>query len=522
MKNLPLGVQTFRDFIELNYLYVDKTKDIYDLFAKGGKYAFLSRPRRFGKSVLVSTLAEIFSGKKQLFKGLWIYDKIEWIKHPVIHIDFSKITFKDPNSLEQALEMLVEKIAEDNHIKLDPRYFLKEKFGQLIEKMSGAQQQKVVILIDEYDKPMIQYVEANNTQKALEIRDVLKNFYSVIKGSDEFLRFVLITGVSKFSRVSIFSDLNNLDDLTLQEQYSTIVGYTQRELEHYFSPYIDQLAKKRSQSKNALMEIIKKWYDGYSWDAKNFVYNPFSIVNLFKVGSFENFWFATGTPTFLINILKERQVDLLELENLKAYKYTFDSFKIENISTSALLFQTGYLTVKKITIEDEDEEKVYSLDYPNYEVKNSFLTNILDAYTQEKKDFDAGIPKRIGKAIKLGNMEGFIKEIKALFASIPYHLIFGEKEAYYHTVIYLILTLAGAQVRCEEATNKGRIDAVVETENRIYIIEFKMGTAAEAIAQIKEKKYYEKYQGQEKEIFLLGIGFDSQERNIGNYLLESL
>ena len=224
MKYLPLGVQTFRDFIEQDYLYVDKTAKIYELFAKGGKYFFLSRPRRFGKSVLVSTLKEIFSGNKELFKGLWIHDKIEWTKHPVIHIDFSKVTAKTPDILEQSLNSLIEEVAADNKIKLNPKLFLKDKFGRLIKTMSRSRQQKVVILIDEYDKPIIQFMERGRNKEAAEIRDILKNFFGIIKGSDEFLRFVFITGVSKFSRVSIFSDLNNLTDITLHDNFSTLVG----------------------------------------------------------------------------------------------------------------------------------------------------------------------------------------------------------------------------------------------------------------------------------------------------------
>ena len=370
MKNLPLSIQTFRDFIDEDYIYVDKTKQIHDLFATGGKYYFLSRPRRFGKSLLISTLAEIFSGNKELFKGLWIYDKIEWIQHPVVHLDLSKLTFKTPEMLENALDIRIEKIATDYNVHLDHGLFLKEKFGQLLEKLS--QKQKVVILVDEYDKPITEHMEADNIEIAKNIRKVLKNFLGVIKGSDAFLRFVFITGVSKFSRASIFSDLNNLVDITLMDNFADILGYTEAELAHYFAPYIEQMAEKQGISKGYLAETIRNWYNGYSWDGEHFVYNPFSILNLLNANRFRNFWFISGTPTFLIQLIKLNKSEITEFENLTVENYTFDSYDIENIDIVALLFQTGYLTIKKITIEDEEE--TYHLSYPNKEVRDSFLT----------------------------------------------------------------------------------------------------------------------------------------------------
>ncbi|HLP48783.1 MAG TPA: AAA family ATPase [Candidatus Kapabacteria bacterium] len=277
-------------------MYIDKTRDIYNLFAEGGQYYFLSRPRRFGKSLLISTLAEIFSGNKELFKGLWIYDKIEWTQHPVVYLDLSKVSFKTPEMLENALEMRIEKIAADYNVQLDHGLFLKEKFGQLLEKLSLKQ--KVVILVDEYDKPITEFLEAGKIETAKNIRMVLKNFFGVIKGSDAFLRFVFITGVSKFSRVSIFSDLNNVIDITLMENFAAILGYTEAELTHYFAPYMDRLAEKWGMTKSSLTETIRDWYNGYSWDGEHFVYNPFSILNLFNANRFRNFWFTSGPPLF--------------------------------------------------------------------------------------------------------------------------------------------------------------------------------------------------------------------------------
>jgi hypothetical protein len=514
MKKLPLSIQTFRDFIEQDYIYVDKTKPIHDLFARGGKYFFLSRPRRFGKSLLISTLAEIFSGNKELFKGLWIYDKIEWTPYPVIHMDFSTIDYTSPKKFKESIKKFLNKTAISHGLTLDEEKSDKESFVELIEKLSAKG--RVVILIDEYDKPLIEYIEAEKIETAGEIRQVLKNFYGVIKGMDAYLRFVFITGVSKFSRVSVFSDLNNLRDITLSKSFATLLGYTETELKHYFDPYLAQLASETAISKKQLTKEIRQWYNGYSWDGKNFVYNPFSILNLFTENRFGNYWFSSGTPTFLIKSIKRFRSEIREFENLPVKSYIFDCYDIENMNIAALLFQTGYLTIKQISIEDREE--TYHLSYPNKEVRDSFLTYLFGEYSQKDEIFGSRFLKRINEVAKAGDMDGFIGEIKSLFASIPYNIFIGDREAYYHSLIYLILRLSGAEVMCEDPTNIGRIDAVLETEKKIYIMEFKVGSEQEALAQIKEMKYYEKYLGSGKEIVLLGIGFDPEKRNIGNYL----
>lgn len=518
MKNLPIGIQTFAKLIKGNYLYVDKTEYIYNLMTGSGEYYFLSRPRRFGKSVLVSTLAEIFSGNKELFKEVWIYDKIRWDPHPVIHIDFSTIDYESPEQLKESIKKFLNKTAISHGIILDEEKTFKESFVELIEKLSVKG--RIVILIDEYDKPIIEYMETGRIETAKKIRDVLKGFYGVIKGSDAYLRFVFITGISKFAGVSVFSDLNNLIDITLMEEFSTLLGYTEAEMEYYFSPYVERMAEKRGMSKNYLMEAIRKWYNGYSWDGKNFVYNPFSILNLFNTNNFENFWFSSGTPTFLIKLLKTRQNELMEFEDLQVKSYTFDCYDIENLEITALLFQTGYLTIKKITIKDQ--VATYYLSYPNREVRDSFLTHLLGAYTQKDMRLSTRVLGRMGEAVEEDDMERFVQEIKILFASIPYNIFISEREAYYHSIIYIILRLNGAVVRCEDPTNIGRIDAVLETGNKIYIMEFKVGSEQDALTQIKEMKYYEKYLGGGKQVVLLGIGLDPEKRNIGNYLLENL
>jgi hypothetical protein len=519
MKRLSLGFQTFSKLIAGNRLYVDKTRHIYDLLTGSGQYFFLSRPRRFGKSLLISTLADIFSGNKEVFKGLWIYDRIQWTKYPVIHIDFSTIDYETPESLKESLKKFLDETAISYGLILDEEKSYKESFVELIRKCSSKG--KVVVLIDEYDKPLIEYMETNEIEKAEKIRRVLKNFYGVIKGSDAFLRFVFITGVSKFSKVSVFSDLNNLIDLTLSEGFSTLLGYTEAELAHYFSPYMEQMSEKQGMSKNRLLEKIQKWYNGYSWDGKNFVYNPYSILNLFNENSFENFWFASGTPTFLVKVIKNKEEDAKRFDNLTVSRDAFEKFDIENMEISSLLFQTGYLTIKKIYYI-RDDKKRYQLSYPNQEVRDSFLNVLFQEYTQKSTQRTSEIVDRMAAAIAEDNIDLLIEQFKSLFASIPYNIFIGEREAYYHTVIYFVLKLIGAEVRPEEESNIGRLDAVLETNNKIYIMEFKLGSGQEALEQIKEMKYAEKYRTKGKEIVLAGIGFDSEKRNIDTYLLERL
>lgn len=371
MKKLPIGIQTFSELIEENYLYVDKTKDIYRLFSEGGKYFFISRPRRFGKSLLVSTLKEIFSGNKDLFKGLWLYDQIDWQSYPVIVIDFTKINYETPQKLAASLKRFLDDIAEDRGLKLDKKKNYKESFLELIKELSAKG--RVVVLIDEYDKPIIEFVDKQDTAK--QNRDILKAFYEVLKAADEYLKFVFITGVSKFSKVSIFSGLNNLNDITLDEHFSTLLGYTHEEFLHYFK---DRLKDDRETD-------IKRWYNGYSWDGKDFLYNPLSILLYFDKGKFGNFWFSTGTPTFLIKYIKDHKIDVKRIEDYETNKFLFDSFDIDRINIFSLLFQTGYLTIKEIK-EVSPTQSIYRLSYPNEEVRESFLQYIAVGFDMEQKN----------------------------------------------------------------------------------------------------------------------------------------
>jgi hypothetical protein len=509
MKKLPLGLQTFRTLIEDNYLYIDKTRQIYNLLQGSSRYFFLSRPRRFGKSLLLSTLKEIFLGEQSLFKDLWIYPHWEWKTYPIIYIDFSGLSYSNQDELKDTLNYLITENAKANHIHLTEKNYDKS-FRELISKL--AKKEKVVILIDEYDKPLIDYIE--NKDIAAANRDILRNFYSAIKSADQYLRFVFITGVSKFSKVSVFSGLNNLTDITVDTNYSTLLGYTKDELIHYFS---DRFAEF-SQPKSNVLKNITQWYNGYSWDGQNFLYNPFSILNFFEKKEFNNYWFSSGTPTFLIKLIKEKSFDIQSLTQLNVDHTILDSFDMDNIDIITLLFQTGYLTLKKI--QKVGLRSRYTLSYPNEEVKEAFLKYLLADYTESSPPITGNYIFEMVEALMNQEVNRFIGIIQTVFSAIPYNIFIQNKEAYYHTVIYLVLTLLGVHIESEIQTHSGRIDAVIQTISHIYVLEFKMGNAADTLDQIKNKQYYQKYLSKNKKIILLGIGFDANKKNISDYLSE--
>ncbi|MDR3063088.1 MAG: AAA family ATPase, partial [Methanobrevibacter sp.] len=376
MQKLPVGRQDFAIIRENDYLYVDKTKYIYEMI-KSGDINFLSRPRRFGKSLLVSTLEALFSAKRELFKDLYIYDKWDWDKkYPVLKIDFGSMAYKNSDQLEDSLFDFLNKTSKKFKIELISKT-LPQRFGELIENINEKFKQKVVILIDEYDKPIIDHI--TNFEIADDNRKTLNNFYQSLKANDEFLKFIFITGISKFSSTSIFSGLNNPTDLTLNENYGEICGYTHRELEEYFKEHIENLAIKESLNYKETVNKIEHFYDGYSWDGKTKVYNPFSTLQLFNNRKFSNYWFSSGTPTFLIEILKKENNLEPIIEPIPATEDDLDTFEIDDIHPITLLFQTGYLTIKEINNNHGSME--YILDIPNYEVRESLIRRLVKAYT---------------------------------------------------------------------------------------------------------------------------------------------
>ncbi|GAK48916.1 hypothetical protein U14_00127 [Candidatus Moduliflexus flocculans] len=513
MKKLPIGIQTFEKLIDEDYLYVDKTREVYHAL-QTGQCLFLSRPRRFGKSLLISTVKAIFEGRKDLFRGLWIEDKLDWQPSPVIHLDFSLVDYAG-DTLQDGLLRALACVADDNGLDLRPQGF-KEYFYALIRALA-ERKGKVAVLIDEYDKPIIDYMAV--LPQAHKNRDILRDFYQVLKGSDPYLRFVLLTGVSKFSRVSVFSGLNNLQDLTLAPQFGTLAGYTQEELERDFADYLDDVCRTERLDRADLLTRIRRWYNGYSWNGTDRVYNPFSILNFFAQRRFRNYWFATGTPTMLIDMITSQRIQVEELERKVVSETLFESYDLDHLDMIALLFQTGYLTVADV--RQTPQRLQYVLKYPNQEVKDAFLTHLLQAFTQRRSDETAVAAFDLYDALEAGNLDKFLAILTGLLAKIPYtlHLPY---EAYYHSLIYMILALMGVDLDLEVLTSVGRIDGVLETRDRLYIIEFKYGKAgsdadalaARAIEQIERQRYAERYANDLRPIFLLGLAI-TEDRSFG-------
>ena len=502
MKKLPIGKSTFQTLIEDNYVYVDKTYFAYDLIENGGGYYFLSRPRRFGKSLFLDTLRTIFEGKKELFKGLYIYDKYDWSRtYPVIHISFGGGDFGSREQLCNKMKFILDNNKRRLNIQCNEYKESSLYFQDLIIQAYEAYNQKVVILIDEYDKPILDNIE--NKELATQIRDELKSFYSIIKDSDRYLKFVFITGVSKFSKVSLFSGLNNLNDITLDKSFATICGYTQKDLETVFFDFL----------KDQNFGEIKKWYNGYKWLGEA-VYNPFDILLFIQKGfEYDNYWFSTGTPEFLLKLIEKNKYYLPNLEKIIADRRILDSFDVDNIELETLMWQTGYLTIEKAF--ETPRGMKYQLKIPNKEVELSLIGTIADFLSRVDK---AEIYKdSIYEALLQANFSEFEKQLKSLFASIPYNNFTGAKlyeyEGYYASVFYAYVKSLGVEVIGEDVTNKGRIDITLKMPDSIFIFEFKTDGEG-ALQQIKDKRYYEKYVSLQKPIYLVGIEFSSAERNV--------
>jgi hypothetical protein len=515
-RKLPVGVQDFEKLRTENYLYVDKTQLLYQMITQGNVY-FLSRPRRFGKSLLVSTLHAIFRGKRHLFKDLWIdSSNYTWEQHPVIWLDMSAVTNSSAGEFQKSLSYHLDKVAKQYGVKLSSSLSVSDCLDELITELA-KDNQKVVVLIDEYDKPLVDQI--HRPAIALENREILKQFYGILKAQDANIRFVLLTGVSKFSKVSVFSGLNNLEDISLLTDYAPLLGYTQQELTDYFSLEIDSLAKKEGLSHQVLLDKIKYWYNGYRFSKEEIsVYNPFSTLLLFKQQEFSVHWFATGTPTFLINLIQEQQFDIADLENLKIKAVNFSTYEIDKLSVLPLLYQTGYLTIKSYHADKE----YYELGYPNWEVEISFLDSLLTYFSKVDQSIQTNFIFDMIGALEAQSFDDFFQHLKGFLARIPYELHMpGEK--YYQNIFYLVFRLVGLQLNAEVHTNRGRIDAVIEGKDNILIFELKVDKSAqEALEQIKTKGYAEPYMPQQKAIYLIGINFNSAARNVSDYVIEQL
>lgn len=512
-KPVQASTYTFRHIIEGGFLYVDKTRYLYELVRPGTGIYFLARPRRFGKSLMISTLEEIFLGNKEIFQGLWIADSdYAWQSYPVIRIDFSQERIYTAGGLQELLSAFIEEIAVKHKLTL-PKTNYQRQFRRLIQQLGEAN--KVVILIDEYDKPLIDNLD--NLPEAIQIRDTLKNFYTIIKAMDQYIRFVFITGISKFSKVGVFSSMNNLTDLTMNPRFATAVGITEDEMGVNFQEHMAEFAVKEELTTDALADKIRQWYDGFCFveDCPH-VYNPFSTLQLFYNQRFDNYWFETGTPTFLIKLIKEQGYDVRELETLELTALGFSTYEIEELEIIPLLFQTGYLTIKGYT----PARRLYQLGYPNEEVENAFLTHLLAAFNTVPKGMNEGYLWQMIDALEAHALDQFFTVLQIFFANIPYN-IHLKYEKYYQTIFYLIFKLIGLRVDAEIYTEQGRIDAVIELSDHIFLFEFKLDQSAEkALAQIKDHEYATKYRLKGKSITLVGANFDSAKRQIAEWKSE--
>ncbi len=512
---MPIGVQDFKEIREGDYLYIDKTHLIHKLITEG-KYYFLSRPRRFGKSLLVSTLKYLFQGEKELFKGLYIYDKYDFPKHPVILISFSG-EMRSPEELKRRIWRLLEANQKELGVECKETENYSNCFDELIRGTYEKYNQKVVILIDEYDKAILDNLDQMEVAK--ENRNILRGLYSIIKDMDPYIRFAFLTGVSKFSRAGIFSGLNNLKDISLYPAFGNMLGITQAELEEHFGELFRENGVE--------LEKVKEWYNGYNF-LGDLVYNPFDLLLFIDDGMgrgrfvFDTYWFTSGTPKFLIDVIDNGNFYIPELSGLKVDKIVLDSFDIDNIRPEVLLFQTGYLTIdKEIITEEEDIE--YLLRLPNKEVSRA-LSKILIEYLAHRIDDQAR--KNIHRILRSGEVDGLRRELECLFASIPYHHHIrnemAKNEGYYTSVVYAYLQSVADRVIGEDVTSKGRADVVVMIRDKVYIFEIKVDSSESPPKQIKERQYYKKYENQGKDIYLVGINIDSKEKNISAFEWERL
>ncbi len=509
---------TFENTIERNLFYVDKTDYFHKLVTDDSSIFFLSRPRRFGKSLSVSILKNIFKGNKELFKGLKIYDMpYDWKSYPVINLNISKAPCESAYVLNKGLCAILRDNANELGVALSDELHSGLLFGELIEKATKLG--KLVILIDEYDKPLVENIYAPHIE---EIRQVLENFYINIKASDEHLRFVFMTGVTKFSKVSVFSKLNNLRDITMSEQFATMYGYTQNEVEHYLGDRIDELADKNKIDRQEYRETIRQWYNGFRFhpDAIT-VYNPVSMgMFINEGGKFINFWFSTGSPSFVFKVLKRQNIDFFDTIRQPVDSVILDSFDVTNMLAAPFLLQTGYLTIDRA--ETLMNEPVYYLNFPNKEIETAFEKHLISSLSERNLGEVTSEIIRLQMALLANNTSELHRLLFNHIAAIPYaHR--SDMEENYQNIIYSVFRLLGATIHNEVHLNNGRIDSVIVNHDHIYIFEFKMNQSADiAIAQIKEKGYATPYLSDGKPITLIGINFSKEERNIVEWKEELL
>ena len=512
-KLYPIGIQNFESLRRDGYFYIDKTKLVYSL-VKTGRYYFLSRPRRFGKSLLISTLEAYFEGKKELFEGLAI-EKLEkdWTKYPVLHIDLNTQNYISPDSLDSKLNNVLvqwEKIygSEPSENSLSMR------FEGIIERACRKEGQRVAILIDEYDKPMLQAIGNEELQNAF--RNSLKAFYGALKSKDGFIKFALLTGVTKFGKVSVFSDLNNLEDISMRRNFIEICGITEKEIHDNLEPELHDLADAQGITYEEVCRELKERYDGYHFNYNTVgLYNPFSLLNTFKALEFGDYWFETGTPSYLVELLKRDHYDLYRMAHEKTNVDVLNSIDSTSNNPIPVIYQSGYLTIK----DYEKEFGNYTLGFPNKEVEEGFIKYLLPFYSSvDRVESNFQISKFVTE-VRTGEVDAFFRRLQSFFADTPYELV-KDLELHYQNVLFIVFKLVGFYVKAEYHTSEGRIDLLLQTDKYIYVMEFKLeGTAEEALQQIEDKQYALPFAQDSRKLFKIGVNFSNQSRNIEKWIV---
>lgn len=510
----PIGIQDFESLIKDGYLYIDKTALIYKLVTTG-RYYFLSRPRRFGKSLLVSTLKAYFEGKKELFKGLAIEQlEKDWTCRPVFHLDLNLSRYGSKEDLLELLNIHLKKweqIYGANDAEIQPAH----RFAGVIERAHKQSGERVAILIDEYDKPLVYNIDKPELQT--ELRENLRTFYSVIKTKDADIMFGLLTGVSKFGKLSIFSDLNSPEEISLSLDWATICGISEEEILKYLMPGIDEMAQSNDMTREETLAMLKQKYDGYHFHPKaRGVYNPYSLLNALKSREFGDYWFETGTPTMLVKLLKQTNYDLNALSSTQITSDKINSVDVVETNPIPLLFQSGYLTIKGF----DKEFRLYELGFPNQEVENGFVNYLLPVYFPDKEDVSEFFVKNFVKEIRNADIDSFMSRLQTLYDDNSY-TVQGKKELYFQNTMFIVFKLLGFYVDVERTTSRGRIDMVIKTKDYIYVVEIKYdGTPAEALAQIEKNGYAKPYAQDPRQLYKIGINFSSEARSIDGWKVE--
>ena len=513
-KLYPVGIQNFESLRKDGYFYVDKTELMYRL-VKTGRYYFLSRPRRFGKSLLISTLEAYFQGKKELFEGLAVYGlEKEWLEYPILHLDLNTQKYETPEALENVLD---ESLAywETLYGRNENEIGQARRFAGVIRRAKEKTGRRVVILVDEYDKPMLQAIGNDSLQT--EYRNTLRAFYGVLKSMDGYIRFALLTGVTKFGKVSVFSDLNNLEDISRNPDYTDICGISEKELLDNFTEDIRDLALANDQTFEQACAQLKEDYDGYHFCPDSVgIYNPFSLLNTFAKRRYGSYWFETGTPTYLVELLKKNRCDLKETFGIEADDGMLDNIFIDD-NPVPVLYQSGYLTI----VGHGSLLGTYRLGFPDLEVERNFVRYIFPFYANVDRVRSASEIKQFVRDVRSGDIDGFMERLRSFLAGCPYELA-RDIELHYQNVLFIVFRLAGLYTQVEYRTSRGRIDLVLQTADYIYVMEFKLdGSAEDAIKQIEEKQYALPFASDPRKLFEIGVNFSSQARNIDRWIVVS-